>query len=613
MIHTLTTAFVASSLLTSALAFPPRGPRPQVVRNPAGVQASYDYVIVGGGASGLTVANRLTENPSIKVLVIEAGDFDQAEDFITIPALAGGAVGTKYDWNLSYVATPEVNNRALSIPQGRVVGGSTVLNRMLLHRGSAFDYDRWAALGNAGWGWQDLLPFFKKSESFTPPNRYIASQFGVQFDPAAHGTQGRIPASYSPYFYPSTKNYADGSRELGIRIPRDSQNGKPLGAYYMTHAQDPRTVKRVSARNGYYDTAAQRTNLQLIPNTRVTKIVLNGTTATGVEFAASANAPRQTVVASREVILAAGSIHTPQLLQLSGIGPASLLTQNGITPVVDLPVGYGFHDHVMIPIVHSTNLFPTSALLQSNQTFAAEARRQYDTQKTGPYSSATGDILLFLPTVNFTSASATLNRRAAAQDPNDFLAADTPESYRKAYAAHHAQLVKTLASPDAAMIEAIPADGTILVAVEQPFSRGSVKIQSSNPFDAPLIDSGYLKNPLDLEIFIEAIKFARKLFSTKAFAVTNPVELVPGANVNDTAALEAFVRNSVTTVYHPVGSAHIGKRKEGGVVDTQLRVYGVQRLRVVDASVFPLVPACHTQGTVYAVAEKAAAIISGRR
>ncbi|PNS15655.1 Long-chain-alcohol oxidase FAO3 [Sphaceloma murrayae] len=614
MVRTLSSALVASSLLSSALAFPPssQNQRPRAAQQAGAVAASYDYVVVGGGASGLTVANRLTENPAVTVLVIEAGDFDQAEDFVTIPGLAGGAVGTKYDWNTTYVATPEVNNRAVPIPQGKVVGGSTLLNRMLQHRGSAFDYNRWSALGNAGWSWQDLLPYFKKSEAFTPASQAIAREYGVRFDPAAHGTQGPIKASYSPFFWPSTKNYAEGSRELGINIPLDGQNGQALGAYYMTHSQDPVTAKRSSARIGYYDSVSRRTNLQILASTRATKIILNGTTAVGVEYAASASAARQTVKATREVILAAGSLHTPQLLQLSGIGPASLLNSVGIKPVVDLPVGYGFHDHVMVPVVHNINLTLTTGLLQSNATFAAQARSQYDTQRNGPLSSATGDILLFLPTANFTTASAALNSRARAQNPAQYLTADTPDSYKKGYAAQHAQLVRTLASPDAAMIEAIPADGTVLVAVEQPFSRGSVKIASSDPFAAPLVDSGFLRNPLDVEIFVESIRFARRLFSTNAFKSIGPVELVPGGNVTETADLEAFIRNSATTVYHPVGSCHMGKKEEGACVDASLRVYGVQKLRVVDASVMPLVPACHTQGTVYAVAEKAASLIIGR-
>ncbi|PSK60283.1 Long-chain-alcohol oxidase FAO3 [Elsinoe australis] len=612
MVFTLSTALVASSVISSALALPPsRQNGPKVTKKSKTIQASYDYVVVGGGASGLTVANRLTENSAVRVLVIEAGDFDQAEDIITIPGLAGGAVGTKYDWNTTYIATPDVNNRVVPIPQGKVVGGSTLLNRMLQHRGSAHDYDRWAALGNDGWSWQDLLPFFKKSESFTPPSQSIVNEYGVKFDASAHGTRGPIQASYSPWFWPSTKNYADAAGELNINIPLDGQNGEALGAYYMTHSQDPKTVKRSSARIGYYDTVSRRTNLQVVPNTRATKILFNGTTASGVEYAASANGTRQTVLAAKEVILAAGTLHTPQLLQLSGVGPAALLSQYDITPVVDLPVGYGFHDHVMVPVVHNINLTLTTALLQSNQTFAAEARAQYDTQKTGPYSTATGDILFFLPTVNFTEASAGLNERAAAQNTDEFLAADTPDSYKLGYAAQHAQLVQTLASPDAAMIEAIPADGTVLVAVEQPFSRGSIKIRSSNPFDAPLADSGFLKNPLDVEIFVESIKFARNLFATSAFTSIGAAEIVPGSNVTDTAALEAYIRNSATTVYHPVGSCHMGKREEGACVDSQLKVYGTQKLRVVDASVMPLVPACHTQGTVYAVAEKAAALIAG--
>ncbi|KAF4307558.1 putative choline dehydrogenase protein [Botryosphaeria dothidea] len=608
MMRLTLSATVVAIALSPALAYPSTS-KPRIVANATGLLPCYNYVIVGGGASGLTVANRLTENPEITVLVIEAGDFDQAEDFIELPGLSGGAVGTKYDWNTTYVATADVNNRAVSIPQGKVVGGSTLLNRMLQHRGSAHDYDRWEALGNEGWSWSGLLPFFKKSEIFSPPNEDITVQYNITYDASAHGTDGRIHASYSPWFWPSTENYAAAAKELGINIPLDGQNGEALGAYWMTHAQDPTTVTRSSARKGYWDTAAERTNFHLLPNTHVTKLLLNGSAVSGVEFAASTDAERQTVSVSKEAIMAAGAIHTPQLLQLSGIGPASLLSQFGISPVVDLPVGYGFHDHVMVPIVHNIDLALQAANLQSNTTFAAEARAQYDSEKTGPYSTATGDILFFLPTENYTTAGQALHDQAAAQSASDYLDADTPASFVTGFASQHAQLTQNLVASDAATIEAIPSDGTVLVALMHPFSRGSVKIQSTDPFESPLADSAFLKNPVDVAVLTEAVKFARTLFATEAFAPLNPTELVPGSNVTTDAAIGSAIRNSATTVYHPVGSCHMGKKEEGACVDAELKVYGVQKLRVVDGSVMPLVPAAHTMGTVYAVAEKAADII----
>ncbi|KAF4535763.1 Choline dehydrogenase protein [Lasiodiplodia theobromae] len=608
MMHLTLSAAAVAGFLSPALAYPSEI-RPRIVKNSSGLLPCYNYVVIGGGASGLTVANRLSENPETSVLVIEAGDFDQAEDFIEIPGLSGGAVGTKYDWNISYVATADVNDRAVSIPQGKAVGGSTLLNRMLMHRGSAHDYDRWEALGNAGWSWTGLLPFFKKSEIFSPPNADVAAQYDITYDESAHGTEGRIHASYSPWIWPSTENYVAGAKELGINIPVDGQNGEALGAYWMTHAQDPTTVTRSSARKGYWDTAADRTNFHILPNTHVTKLLLNGTTVNGVEFAASAGAARQTVSISKEAIMAAGALHTPQILQLSGIGPASLLNQLGITPVVDLPVGYNLHDHVMVPIVHNVDLALQSANLQSNTTFAAEARAQYDSEKTGPYSTATGDILFFLPTENYTTAVSSLHDQALAQSPSDYLDSDTPSSFLTGYASQHEQLAETLVASDAATIEAIPSDGTIIVALMHPFSRGTVKIQSTDPFEAPLADSAFLKNPLDVAVLVEAVKFARNLFNTTAFAPLNPVELVPGSNITTDAAIETAVRNSATTVFHPVGSCHMGKQEEGACVDAQLKVYGIEKLRVVDGSVMPLVPAAHTMGTVYGVAEKAADII----
>ncbi|KAM5528320.1 GMC oxidoreductase [Fusarium oxysporum f. sp. phaseoli] len=388
-LQALTLAALSCLHATTASAYP---------RQDVNLRTEYDYIIVGAGASGLTVANRLSEDPAATVLVIEAGHFDKNEDIVTIPGLAGNAVGTKYDWNLTYPSTTSLNGRNISIPLGKVVGGSTKLNRMVFDRGSQADYDRWAELGN-------------------------------------------------------------------------------------------------------------RSNL--------------------------------------------------------------------------------------------TN----------NATFAAEARAEYDQQKKGPLTSPTADFLLFLPLSNYTSAASDIHKQATGQDGSKFLPTGTPAEVVKGYKKQQKVLNEKLLDTQSAILEIIWADGTSVLGLQHPYSRGSVKAKSSNIFDSPEANPEFLKNPLDLAILAEGVKFARKLSGAPSIKALNPFELVPGANVTSDSDLEQFIRSSASTLFHPAGSCKLGSRSEGGVVDEKLRVYGVKGLRIVDASVMPLLPATHTMTTVYAVAEKAADLI----
>lgn len=294
-----TVALVASTALAA--------PQPACEKNIT-VHCEYDYIVVGAGASGLTVANRLSEDRNISVLIIEAGDFDSNEDFVTVPALAGGAVGTQYDWNISYAATPSVNGRNVPLPQGKVVGGSTKLNRMNFNRGSKSDYDSWEALGNEGWNWESLLPYFKKVLRLAAElrcNYYSVANdrrtrtsvlrwrrlSGITTSPTIWSTMARkatcslpIPRSSGPLQVCSAEalgelvltavpeNVVEAVKQLGIPMSKD-QAGDPIGAYYCPHNQDPVTQTRSSAREAYYETAKGRPNFELITGRRVTRLV----------------------------------------------------------------------------------------------------------------------------------------------------------------------------------------------------------------------------------------------------------------------------------------------------------------------------------------------------
>ncbi|OHF00487.1 GMC oxidoreductase [Colletotrichum orchidophilum] len=578
----------------------------------------YDYIVVGGGASGLTVANRLTENPAVTVLVIEAGELDKGEDFVKIPGLAGGAIGTQYDWNTTYVANDALGGRVVSIPQGKVVGGSTKLNRMVFDRGSKSDYDRWDVLGAEGWNWESLFPYFKKNEKFTPPKADIVSEWGVEFDAAAHGSDGLMQATYSPFFWPTTKYMIEAVKELKITIPKDQANGSAIGAYFCPHNQDPITSTRSSAREAYYDNFTGRKNLHLLTGRQVTKVLTAGSgdfvKAIGVEFAASKGAQTQTAKVAKEVILAAGTFHTPQILQVSGIGDPALHTSINVPTVVNLPaVGQNLHDHVILTVVNTINTtLPVNSMLQNNATFAAEARAQYDSQKNGPLSSPTGDFIAFLPLSTYSKAVDVLSSEAASQDATTYLPSGTPAEVVKGYKAQQKVLNERLTADDSAILEIIWSDGAFVLGLQHPYSRGSLKAPSSSTFDAPIADSAFLKNPLDVSVLVEGVKFARTIAGTEAVKPLQPFEIVPGANVTTDAAIADFVRQQSGTLYHPVGTCKLGPREEGGVVDANLNVYGVKSLRIVDASIMPLLPASHLMTTVYAVAERAADIIKGK-
>ncbi|KAH4800122.1 hypothetical protein HBI24_227390 [Parastagonospora nodorum] len=588
----------------------------QLIERAEDLLPEYDYVIVGGGASGLTVANRLSEQSSVNVLVIEAGSFDNKEDFVTIPGLAGGAIGTKYDWNTSYAAGAGVGGRVVSIPQGKVVGGSTKLNRMVFDRGSKSDYDGWETLGNKGWNFAGLLPYIKKNEKHTPPTAEIAAQYDIKYDAKNYGTTGYMQTTFSPFFWPLTKNLITATKALGIPI-NDQGTGQAIGGYFCPKNMDPKELVRSSAREAYYDSAVQRPNFHLLANNQVSRIVTskaNGAVkVTGIEYASSSTAERKTVKVKREAVLAAGTLHSPQLLQVSGIGDAKLLNTINVTTVVDLPgVGHNLHDHLSVAVVNLvTTTEATSSLITSNATFAAEARRQYDTEKKGPLTSPTGDFLLFLPLSTYSNSSSAVAAQAAAGSASLSLPSDVPACVAKGYEKAYASLNQKLTSKDAAFLEIIWADGVVVLGLQHPYSRGSVKASSSNIFDAPVADAGFLRNPLDVTLLREGVHFARKFAQAPGIAELAPVEVAPGANVTSNADIDAFIKGSASTLYHPAGSCKMGPREEGGVVNSELKVYGVEGLRIVDASVMPILPASHTMTTVYAVAEKAADIIRG--
>ncbi|RMY92052.1 hypothetical protein D0864_05961 [Hortaea werneckii] len=487
-------------------------PHAIVHHHPSHLHPEYDYVNIGGGTSGLTVANRLTEDPRVSVLVIEYGYLDNEEAGTTLPGLP---VPDKYVRTEESVPQIGLNGRTSQFKTGAVVGG------MFFNRGSAEDYDSWEELGNPGWGWKDLLPYFKKSETFTPPSLQIANEYAdiISPDLAPHGTNG----------------------------PQE---------------------------------------------------------------------PKSNVKASREIILAAGAPYSPQILQLSGIGPGNLLEELGIETIVDLPgVGSNFQDQptMFMQYTYSNYPYPSPEWLTTNETWTNEQLSLYYHNRTGPMTVPffSGTLVAYLPLQNMTDESDRILHTASRVNTSSLLPINSDSTVLAGYHAQTQILLDRYRSAHTTVQEvAFGGSGSVPVALLKPLSRGSIQINTTDPSKTPLVDFGTFSHPTDLEIAVEAIKKTREFMSSVPMQETGATEIIRGANVTSDDEIAAAIRNFARSTWqHPTSSCSMMRRELGGVVDPSLKVYGVQGLRVVDASIMPLIIGSHTSSTVYAVAEKAADII----
>lgn len=591
--------------------------RAVLIDNVSDLKNRYDYIIVGGGTSGLTVANRLSENPDVTVLVIEYGYVDGQEPGVFVPGLP---TPPKYSVTYQSVPQPGLNGRTVPMYTANVVGGASLHNAMFFVRGSATDYDAWEKLGNSGWSWNSLLPYFKKFETFTPPPPELAAEYPISTDLGPHGTSGPIGSSFSTYVFPAIKYFFRGWNAVGVSSNPQPNAGNVNGAIYGTISIDANNQSRSFAASGYYRPYInKRPNWHLTTGKLVSKIQFNNEKkATGVEYVLRDTKEKRSVSVSREVILAAGAFRSPQILQLSGVGPKSLLDKIGVKTVVDLPgVGYNFQDQpTMFVYVNYTNYpFPSPDWLSAKEPWSTEQLALYNENRTGAMTSVWrgGGNACFLPLKDLTSNPADVIQAAAAVDPAIVLNTNDP-SMLAGYKHQLKVLLELYGSPLSTVHETKYNGGQFIpVSVMKPLSRGSILASSSDPFVPPVVDYNTFAHPTDLDLAVLSIRKTRDFLYSAPMQELGTVELRPGTNIVSDQDLANSIRDFATGTWaHPVGTLSMMRREHGGVVDPDLNVYGVSGVRAVDASVMPLIPATHTSSPVYAVAEKAADLIKKR-
>jgi choline dehydrogenase len=527
--------------------------------------ASYDYIVVGAGSAGCLLANRLSRDPQTRVLLLEAGGPD---DYFWISVPVGylyTIANPRTDWCYKTEADEHLAGRSIHYARGRVLGGCSSINAMIYMRGQKEDWDHWAALGNRGWSWDEVLPLFRSLEDY---------EHGAR---DGYGAGGEMRVEDPRVRWEIIDAWREAAAECGIPPIRVFNNGDNFGCAYFQMNQ--KRGRRWSATNAFLRPVLHRQNLSVVTGAQVSRIRMEGREAKGVEFIHR----RQELFAAAkaETILAAGAIGSPQLLQLSGIGPARLLQGLDVPVVHDLPgVGENLHDHLQIRMQYKVKNVKTLNGIANSLWGKAMMGLEYLVFRTGPLTMPPSQAGAF---------------------------AMSGPSQRTPNIEWHVQPLSLEKFGDP--LHSFPAI-TPSVCNLRPSSRGWVRIKSPDPAAYPEIRLNYLKEEDDRRVAVEAMRFTRRIMAAKALAKYEPEEYRPGMAVQDEAALEKAAGELGTTIFHPVGTCKMGNDPLA-VVDDELRVRGAGRLRVIDASIFPRITSGNTNAPTYAVAERGARLILG--
>ncbi|KAK6206955.1 GMC oxidoreductase [Colletotrichum tabaci] len=583
-----------------------------------GKDATFDYVIIGGGTAGLVLANRLSAKSDVTVAVIEAGTFYQ----ITNPIIGNTPAGDTLfagsspldtnplvDWNFVTQSQAGANNRRIHYARGKCLGGSSARNFMIYQRGTKQSYQKWAdAVGDDSYTWDALLPHFKKSVKFTPPGSSRFPNASAEYNLDAFSPSGGpLDVSYANYAQPFSTYLEPSLNEIGIPQAQDFNSGELMGAQYCSDTIQPSTQKRESSQTSFLSEAIGRRNLKVYQLSLAKKILFDGSkTATGVVVSSNLGLTTYTLKARKEVILSAGAFQSPQLLMVSGVGPKEQLNKFKIPIVAERPgVGQNMEDHVFFGPTWRVKVQTLTRLANDLIYTAAQFATTYSIFKQGPLTNPVCDFLGWEKTPR-----ELISAEAAAVLDNEF-PADWPEiEYLTApgYVGDFSNLLLTQ-----------PRDGfqyaTILGGLVAPLSRGTVTLASADTKDLPLIDPRWLTDPTDVAVAVATFKRLRQAFASNAMrpVLADNKEYFPGAKVETDAQILQNIRNTVMTIWHASCTCRMGRTDDPmAVVDKDARVIGVNGLRVVDASSFALLPPGHPQSTVYVLAEKIAAeILSG--
>jgi choline dehydrogenase len=534
-------------------------------------QAGYDYIIIGAGSAGCVLANRLSADPSVRVCLVEAGKRDRSL-LVRMPAAVGNLIREAGDFNWGFWTEPQahMDSRRLWWPRGKGWGGSSSINGMIYIRGHRRDYDQWRQTGLTGWGFADVLPYFKRSETLD----------GAGSGDPFHGTEGPLWVEDAPMPSPIDRAFLDAGRQAGHPVNMDFNGTRQegVGPYQRTLKDGERWSASYAYLRPIVD---QRDNLTVISTGRVTRILIEKGRAVGVQYVAGKGGTPETIRADGEVLVCAGAVQTPPLLQLSGIGDADDLAPHGIEVKADLKeVGQNLQDHLDVSVVHNCPLPITSYSRQKGLRQLAVGLN-YLLRKAGAGRD------------NFLQTGGFLRSRPGLEVP------DIQLHFVLAKMIEHAKV-----KPDQ--------DGITLHACQlRPESRGTVKLASGDPFDDPLIDPNYLATETDRSAMREAVKMCRDLLGQSAMDAYRGKEVLPGPGVQTDAEIDAFVRGHGETIYHPVSTVRMGA-DDAAPVDCELKVRGVDALRVVDASVMPTLIGGNTNAPTMMIAEKAADLVLGR-